>query len=79
MPNGTKNIGVVLASHYVVSFDNLSEITGDVSDLLCQVSTGGSIMNRQLYTDGEASIISFKNCLVLNGINDIAAKTGFAG
>lgn len=74
MPNGTKNIGVVLASHYVVSFDNLSEITGDVSDLLCQVSTGGSIMNRQLYTDGEASIISFKNCLVLNGINDIAAK-----
>ena len=74
MPKGTKNIGVVIASHYVVSFDNLSEITGEVSDLLCQVSTGGSIMNRQLYTDGEASILSFKNCLILNGINDIAAK-----
>ena len=74
MPTGTKNIGVVLASHYVASFDNLSEITGDVSDLLCQVSTGGSIMNRQLYTDGESSILSFKNCLILNGINDIAAK-----
>lgn len=74
MPRGTKNIGVVLASHYVVSFDNLSEISGEVSDLLCQVSTGGSIMNRQLYTDGEASILSFKNCLILNGITDIAAK-----
>ena len=36
--------------------------------MLCRASTGGGISKRKLYTDDEEMVLSFRRCVVLNGI-----------
>ena len=38
------------------------------SDMLCRASTGGGISKRRLYTDDAEVVLSFRRCMVLNGI-----------
>ena len=60
---------VALESHrYMIGFDNVSEIDQEMSDELCRSITGGSTVNRKLYTNLDESISSYKNKIVLNGI-----------
>jgi len=42
--------------------------------MLCRAITGGGIAVRKLYTDDEVVILSFKRCVMLNGINIAALK-----
>lgn len=62
-----------LKQYYVSLYDNISYLSGDISDLFCMASTGGGVDNRKLYTDEDSSIMSFKHCVILNGIK-IAVK-----
>lgn len=57
-----------LKQNYVSHYDNISLLTNEISDVFCIASTGGGMDNRKLYTDEESSIMSFKHCVVLNGI-----------
>lgn len=63
-----------LFKHYLPVFDNVSGISGEVSDLLCQACTGGGIEKRQLYTDDESVIYDIRRCVGLNGVNLAFAK-----
>ena len=73
LPDGMKDIGAILASQYLLTFDNICRIKKNIGDVLCKVSTGGAIMTRQLYSNDEANVVSFKNCIILNGISDLTA------
>jgi len=57
-----------LQQHYVSLYDNISHITNEISDVFCIASTGGGMDNRKKYTDAESHIMSFKHCVILNGI-----------
>ena len=57
-----------LKQHYVSHYDNLSYLPGAISDIFCIASTGGGMDNRKKYTDEESHIMSFKHCVILNGI-----------
>lgn len=63
-----EDLGVALATHYVMAVDNITDLPKGVSDLLCQASTGGSMLKRTKYSNFDASVVSFKNCVLLNGI-----------
>jgi hypothetical protein len=43
--------------------------------MLCRAVTGGGIAVRKLYSDDEDTILQFKRCVLLNGIN-VAAQRG---
>lgn len=60
-------------SHLLV-FDNVRELTFEISDMLCCLATGASIRKRKLFTDSDETILhAIKPCL-LNGISDIASQ-----
>lgn len=65
----TRDIVATLGSSYLVAYDNLSDISREVSNLFCQVSTGGSSIRRALYTDSDVCVTSFNNALILNGLS----------
>lgn len=73
-PETTKELAQFLAHNYVCVFDNLARISRSQSDMLCQAVTGGGLMKRRLYTDQDDVILSFKGCVVMNGISLVADK-----
>ncbi|MFP3397655.1 hypothetical protein SB749_15095 [Brevibacterium sp. SIMBA_078] len=56
-------------------FDNLSSIPKWMSDILCQAVTGGSDVDRALYTDDDQRIIKFQGVVGFTGI-DVGALAG---
>jgi Domain of unknown function (DUF3854) len=55
---------------WVVGLDNLSGTVAQwFSDSLCRASTGDGDVRRQLYTDGDVSVIAFRRVVVFNGID----------
>ncbi len=74
LPKSLQDLAIVLSNHYVSSFDNLESLSPQQSDLLCMASTGGSFSARTLYTNDEETILAFKHCVGLNGINVVATR-----
>lgn len=64
----TQEVTRNLKHYYASLYDNISYVPGDISDLFCMASTGGGVDNRKLYTDEDSNIMSFKHCVILNGI-----------
>lgn len=57
-----------LKQYYSAVYDNISYISTETSDLFCISSTGGGMDKRKLYTDEDSMIMSFKHCVILNGL-----------
>lgn len=74
MPKGKNELALILANNYMPSFDNLEKLQSHQSELLCIASTGGGLSKRTLYTDEDETILDFKRCVVLNGINVVATR-----
>lgn len=68
LPPNAKGIYVIAQHFYVLAFDNVSGISKEVSDCLCQISTGGSMLDRSLFTDSDVAILSAKRPTIVNGI-----------
>ncbi len=68
MPNNKEELSIALANNYLLTLDNASSLPKDASDLLCSAVTGASTIKRKLFTDNDVSVVSFKNCILLNGI-----------
>jgi hypothetical protein len=63
-----------LHHNYIAYFDNISIIPGWISDELCRAVTGSGFTKRQLYTEDDDIIYSFKRCIGFNSINLGATK-----
>jgi Domain of unknown function (DUF3854) len=64
---------------WVVGLDNLSGMVPQwLSDCLCRSSTGDGDVRRQLYTDGDVSVIAFRRVVVFNGIDVIVTQGDLA-
>jgi hypothetical protein len=64
---------------WAVGLDNLSGMVPQwLSDCLCRASTGDGDVRRQLYTDGDVSVIAFRRVVVFNGIDVIVTQGDLA-
>ncbi len=64
---------------WAVALDNISgTLQLWFSDCLCRASTGDGDVRRQLYTDGDVSIISFRRVVVFNGIDVMVTQRDLA-
>ncbi len=68
LPPSAKGVYVIAQHFYVLAFDNVSGISKEVSDCLCQISTGGAMLDRSLFTDSDVAILSAKRPTIVNGI-----------
>ncbi|NQW21398.1 MAG: hypothetical protein HQ477_11885, partial [Chloroflexi bacterium] len=55
-------------------FDNVSHLSGDQSDALCQIASGGGYGKRMLFTDSDEVAIETKQPMILNGITDFVTR-----
>ena len=74
MSNSLGDLAIVLSHNYMPSFDNLDSLKGRESNLLCSACTGGGIIKRELFSDEDEIILTFKRCVILNGINVVASR-----
>lgn len=68
-PQNPKDLAIAGLNAHVLCFDNLRSFKASMADMLCIAATGGTISNRQLYTDAEQQAIRLHVALVLNGIH----------
>ena len=74
LPKGSVELVQMLAHHWTALFDNVSHLSEDESNALCRAVTGEGFAKRELYTDDEDVLYSFRRCIGLNGINIAATR-----
>lgn len=77
-PREPKDLLVSAMNTHVVTLDNLSGLSADISDCLCRLSTGGGHDVRQLYSDTDQILIDIQKPVIINGIDDIATRPDLA-
>lgn len=73
-PNNVDDLYVAAQASHLLAFDNLDHINGNISDAICQATTGGAVVKRKLYTDSEVTILPVHAPFLLNGINPLLER-----
>ena len=78
IPNDEQDMFISAQNSHVLAFDNVSNISTSVSDVLCRLATGGGFATRQLYSDSAETIFHASRPIILNGIEDIVSRSDLA-
>lgn len=73
-PKDEKDLMIAGNNERMVSFDNLSGLPANLSDALCNMSTGGALAGRALYTDMNEVFMTVQRPVILNGIDAIGSR-----
>ena len=73
LPKKIEELPQQLDQNYYAPYDNVRDISGEVSDMLCRASTGDGDSKRKLYTDDDSFHREYQRCVALDGIN-VCAK-----
>ena len=73
-PRSERDLAVAATNGHLIAMDNISQITPQLSDALCRLSSGGSFRTRRLYTDNEELLFSFRCPVVVNGIEELPMR-----
>lgn len=73
-PRKSEDLFIAATNGHLISLENLSKISNEISDALCTISTGGGSATRAHYTNKEESIIKAKNPVIINGIGSIITR-----
>ena len=74
MPKSEHELAIMAGQQALLVFDNASSIQWELSDFLCTLLTGGSMMVRRLYTEDESYLFHYKRAMLMNGIGDYANR-----
>ena len=77
-PAREEDLGVAGRSSWIVAYENVSSLSGNMSDAICCLSTGGTLTRRRLYTNEEESRIRLKRPVIVNGIVSVALRGDLA-
>lgn len=69
-----QNLMLQASTYFLPVYDNSSGMKGNISDILCTISTGGSLSKRRLYADGEMFAVSVCGPFIINGIGDFVTR-----
>lgn len=73
-PNNVDDLYVAAQASHLLAFDNLDHISANISDAICQATTGGAVVKRKLYTDAGLTILPVHAPFLLNGINPLLER-----
>ena len=72
------DLAISLNNSGFLTQDNISEISKDQSDLLCQAITGGTYKKRVLYTDSKEIVLNLKTNIALTSVTNPLQKSDLA-
>lgn len=73
-PKESREFAQFLSHHWYLPFDNVSHLPEWISDMICRAVTGDGFSKRELFSDDDDIIYTFKRCISLNGINLVATR-----
>jgi Bifunctional DNA primase/polymerase, N-terminal len=74
LPESERDLMIHAKDYFLLSFDNVSGMKGDLSDALCVLATGGGFATRKLYSDDELFVFDYTRPIMINGIADFANR-----
>lgn len=74
LPRSITDLMITASNSHLLVFDNVRNVSVDVSDALCQLATGGGSRTRTLYTNSEETLVHVTKPCILNGIDDVASQ-----
>jgi len=74
LPNDERDLAIAAKNTWILAFDNLSGLSGAMSDALAKMSTGGGLATRKLYSNDDEAVFNIMRPSILNGIDDIAQR-----
>lgn len=78
LPRDIRDFAVAAANALVLSFDNISSIDPEISDMLCRASTGSGFATRTLHSDRDETVLNLSNPIILNGIPALSERADLA-
>lgn len=78
LPRDVRDFAVAAANALVLSFDNISSIDPEISDMLCRASTGSGFATRTLHSDRDETVLNLSNPIILNGIPALSERADLA-
>ena len=72
------NMPIAASNCHILSIDNVSNVSPQISDALCKISTGDHQIMRELYTTNKEVVMSFKKPVMLNGIPEMGKRSDLA-
>jgi hypothetical protein len=78
MPKDETNLLVAAMHSHVLALDNVSQISGELSDALCRIATGGGFSVRVLFTTSDEFVAYVRNPIILNGITSLTGRPDLA-
>lgn len=77
-PRDTRDLMVAARNSWLLTIDNISHLSADLSDAICRIATGGAISERTLYTNLDETLVAIQRPVVLNGIEELAMRPDLA-
>lgn len=74
-PRSERDLAIAATNSHLIAIDNLSQVSAQLSDALCRVSTGGSFRTRRLYKNNEEMLFTFKSPIILTGIEELPTRS----
>lgn len=74
-PKDITELAQKLDHNWVAFFDNVSNLQDWQSDTLCRACTGQGFSKRELYSDDDDVIYSFRRVVGMNGVNSVATRS----
>jgi energy-coupling factor transporter ATP-binding protein EcfA2 len=74
LPGDERDLIVAARHTHFLGFDNISDLSDEMSDAICRLSTGGGHGERRLYTNEEEATFEGRRPVCLNGIEDVATR-----
>jgi hypothetical protein len=74
LPDKPHDLMIQAKEYRLLSFDNASGMSADISDALCALATGGGFAVRKLYTDGDLYVMNYSRPFMINGIGGYANR-----
>lgn len=77
-PASERDLMISAQHSYILSYDNLSKISAELSDAFCRLATGGGLATRALFTNNEEIVFEACRPIILTAINDVVTRPDLA-
>jgi energy-coupling factor transporter ATP-binding protein EcfA2 len=74
LPREPRDLAILAEHVHVIGIDNLSAITGEMSDALCRLATGDGFATRALYSDRDLAVFDSSRPMMMTSIVDAATR-----
>lgn len=69
-----EDVAAAAQHRHILAFDNISKLTGDTQDLFCTCATGGEILARRLYSNGDVAILPIHRPLLVTAVQPVITR-----